>query len=343
MRQTAYALLVDRSISVLLPFRNAEHTIESAMDSVLDQRDVDVVAVAIDDGSTDTGPSRVASIARRSSRVQLLSTGGVGIAAALNAGLAATRANWIARMDADDISHPDRFAIQLESLQAKPTLAAVGCRVKGFPNEAVGTGMRLYIDWQNSLTTADDHARELFIEAPLCHPSVMLRRTALEQVRGWREFDGPEDYDLWLRLDQAGYGLAKVSEQLFRWRHHPGRLTFADTRYAKDRFRRVKCPHLARRIQSWNKRLIIWGAGRTGRRLARELERYHLLPQRFIDIAPKRIGLRARGVVISEPSALHVATDGVVVAVGARGARERIRTYLTEAGFVENRNFLFSA
>ena len=81
--------------------------------------------------------------------------------------------------------------------------------------------MRAYVAWQNRLC---DHAaivRELLVESPLAHPSVMMRRALLERLGGYREFDGPEDYDLWLRAHRAGARFAKLRRRLLEWRDSP--------------------------------------------------------------------------------------------------------------------------
>ena len=330
-------------ISVLLPYRQCEETIEEAVCSTLDQGSVELELIAVDDGSTDRGPARVAALAARHRQIVPLATGGVGIAAALMTGLRAARGAIIARMDGDDVCAPDRLRRQLTLLGADARLGVVGARVTGFPEEAVGEGLARYIAWQNQLVSAADHARAIFIEAPLCHPSVMLRRQALEAVGGWRETGGPEDYDLWLRLDAAGWAMAKVPAVLLGWRHRPGRSTFADPRYARARFLDAKAPHLARRLRAAGRPVTVWGAGPTGKHLARALEPCGVRARRFIDIDPRKIGRTARGAPIVGPDALAPGQDTVVVAVGARGARDEIRDRLHAAGMREPIDFVCAA
>src|SRR4051812_44139528 len=171
-------------------------------------------------------------------------TTGVGIARAIQAGVALARAPLVARMDGDDICLPDRFARQVERFAADARLGALGTQVEAFP--VAGEGLRRYIEWQNQVLGTEAHATQLFVESPLCHPSVMVRRAALDAVGGWRDVAWPEDYDLWLRLDAGGWALDKVPEVLLRWRHGTGRATFADARYGIEQFRRAKAPHLAR-------------------------------------------------------------------------------------------------
>src|SRR5690606_4095913 len=102
-------------------------------------------------------------------------------------------------------------------------------------DDASPEGLHRYVAWQNGLLTPAEHHRDRFVEATVCHPSVVLRRAALDAVGGYADPPWPEDWDLWLRLHAAGWGIAKVPRVLFRWQHRPRRLTFASPRYAPDR------------------------------------------------------------------------------------------------------------
>ncbi len=307
---------------------------------MLDEREVSLEVLAIDDGSTDGGPGIVARIAVEDTRVRPLATGGRGLVAALSHGLAHARAPFVARMDGDDVSLPGRLRAQLDAMTRAPRLGAIGTQVEGFPEAAVGEGLRRYIAWQNALVTAQDHAREIYVEAPLCHPSVMLRREALARVGGYRDVAWAEDYDLWLRLHGAGYELAKIPAVLLRWRHREGRATFADPRYDLARFVDAKAGPLATHIARLGRPVTVWGAGPTGKRLARALERHGVRAERFVDIDPRKIGRIARGVPIVAPEGLSRGAHTVIVAVGARGARDLIREYLVREGFVDGEDFV---
>lgn len=328
-------------ISVLFPFRDAEATLGEALESILAQRNAELEVIAIDDGSRDQSAEVVRSFA--DPRVRLVSSGGVGVARALERGRREARGRWIARMDADDIAHPDRLAIQRRTMIARPRLGALGSRVELFAEGPIGEGMRRYVAWQNSLLTPEEHARDLFIEAPLCHPSVLLRREALEQVGGWRETGWAEDYDLWLRLDAAGWKLAKVPEVLLRWRSSPHSATFTNPLYGEEAFRRARAAFLAPKLTHRGRPVAIWGAGRTGRRLARALEAFGVRVSLWIDIDPKKIGRVARGAPIAAPEVLEPGRHSLLVAVGARGARKLVRAHLEARGFVEGEDFLCAA
>jgi hypothetical protein len=332
-------------ISVLLPFRNAGATIDAALASLLDGAPHMLEVLAVDDGSVDGGAERVRAWAQRDDRVRLVPTARSGLVGALCTGVTEARGALIARMDADDISHPGRLARQREVLVARPELGLLASQVAATADDGpIGEGLARYVAWQNGLIAPSDHRRELFVESPVCHPSVMMRREALEAAGGYRESSGPEDYDLWLRLDAAGWAMAKLPEVLLTWRQHAGQATFTHPRYALERFRETKAPHLARRVaESGRARSVVWGAGATGRKLARQLERHGFEAQAFIDIDPQKIGGMARGAPICAVAALDARTDAVVVAVGARGARDLIRPELDRRGFIEGESYWFAS
>jgi glycosyltransferase involved in cell wall biosynthesis len=324
-------------ISVLLPFRDARGTLGDAIRSVLAEPEVREV-IAVDDGSSDGGADVARAIG--DARVVVVRTGGVGVAGALAAGLARARGDLVARMDADDVSLPGRIAAQRAMMDADPTLAAVGTLVE--VDGATGPGMRAYVAWQNSVLSPADHARDIFVESPLCHPSTLIRRRALEAVGGWREAPWPEDWDLWLRFDAAGHRLAKARVVGLRWRHREDRATFRDPRCSPERLVAARAHYLAERLRL-APRFAVWGAGKTGRRLARALEGHGLRASAFVDIDPRKIGRTARGAPIIPPEGLQEDASPVVVAVGERGARDVVRRRLAARGLVEGRDFVCAA
>jgi GT2 family glycosyltransferase len=337
----------DGFVSVLLPVRNGAATLGAALAGLLAEDDAAREVVAVDDGSTDATWAVLCEAAARDARLRPLRGDGAGLVAALQRAAAAARGSLLARMDADDVAAPERLGRQRTRLLTAPGVAALGTRVEAFADGGeVGEGLRLYVAWLNDIVTAEQHAAARFVESPLCHPSVMLRRSAVEAVGGYRGFDGPEDYDLFLRLCAAGWSLEKLPQVLLGWRHTPGRSTFADPRYALARFRETKAPHLAAevaRAERAGKRFVMWGAGRTGKLLARDLARHGVRPACFVDIDPLKIGRTARGAPIVRAEALDAERDFVVAAVGARGARALIGAELDRRGFREGETYFFAS
>jgi glycosyltransferase involved in cell wall biosynthesis len=328
------------AVAVLLPARDAERTIRGAVVSILRQTFRDVHLLVVDDGSRDRTGELLAALAARDPRLEVISGPGEGIAPALQRGLARCDAPVIARMDADDVAHPQRLERQLAALVADPELVALGSQVRLFPRTQVRLGMQRYAEWVNGLTTPERVARDLLVEAPLIHPSALIRSAPLRAVGGWRDGPFPEDYDLWLRLAAAGGKLGNVPAPLLDWRESSGRLTRQDPRYGLDRHRALKAAFLRAGPLSEKREVAIWGAGPTGKAVARALEAEGLRAALFVDVDPKKIGRQARGAPIVGPDQLERARGlPLLVAVGAHGARELIRAELAKQGWAELREY----
>jgi glycosyltransferase involved in cell wall biosynthesis len=327
-------------VSVLMPCYNVETTLDETMESMLAQTLQDFEIVAVDDGSTDRTLSRLEEWSREDGRVRVVAKAHGGIIPALNKGLAACRAVYVARMDADDRAHPTRLERQVDYLDDHPEVAVLASLVEGFPAEDVREGFRIYIDWLNSLITHADITREIFVESPLAHPSVTFRTRWLEQIGGYKEFGWPEDYDLWLRLYLEGARFAKLPEILLYWREHPQRLTRTDSRYSVKNFLRAKAHYIVRGPLADRDAVIIWGAGQMGRRLSKHLLHEGAPIVSFIDVDKKKIGGTRRGRLILPPDELKTEwskyTNPVVLAaVRSRGARSLIREQLAGMGLRE--------
>jgi glycosyltransferase involved in cell wall biosynthesis len=328
-------------ISVLLPARDAAATVDSALQGILRQRGAPPFeVVCVDDASSDGTGDALARFARSDERVRVFQGEGRGLVAALQLGLAHCRGELIARMDADDLVDPDRLRLQAEMLALDASLGAVGSLVRCFPRPLT-PGLARLEAWLDSVVTPEQCEAARFIEAPLVHPSTTFRREALEAVGGWRDAGWAEDWDLMLRLAAGGWRLAKVPRILLFWRDSPGRLTRLGEAYRPARMIELRAHHLARgplRGRSFD----VWGAGPTGKRLARALEAHGLRPRRFWDVDPrKRV---ARGVRVVAPAELRAPHGALILcAVGRAGAREDIRAELATRGFEEGRDFLFAA
>jgi GT2 family glycosyltransferase len=290
-----------RRVSILMPCRDAAEHIEAAITSVREQSFADFEVVAIDDGSVDETFGHLYTWAQQDGRVRVLQTHGRGLVPALATGLAAARGELVARMDADDIAEPDRIEKQVALMDANPRIAACGTGVEYFPDRTVRDGARRYQQWINRLVTHDDIARDIFVECPIAHPSLMIRRHVLLGVGGYRELGWPEDYDLVLRVWAAGYRMAKVPETLLRWREYPDRASRTDERYADREFRRLKIWFLQNTLLAGDRHAVVWGAGPIGKTFARELAAAGTEIAAFVDLDPNKIGQEIHGAPVIPP------------------------------------------
>jgi glycosyltransferase involved in cell wall biosynthesis len=320
-------------ISVLLPVRDARATLAACLDSLAAQTLGDHEVVAVDDGSRDGSGDYLRARAALDPRIRVVASPARGLVSALGMALAAARAPLVARLDADDLARPERLRLQAERLERDARVDVLGCRVaaSALPGAALGAGMRAYVDWANGLLEHDAMARERFVESPLVHPSVAMRTAALRRL-GYREFDGPEDYDLWLRAFDAGQRFAKLAETLVDWRDSKQRLTRSDTRYAAEAFRRLKVEVLVGGLLR-GRRAVVWGAGPIGKSFARALAGAGQALAAFVEVDARKIGQRIHGApVVGIGSALDFRDAIHLAAVGQPGARARIRAEAARLG-----------
>lgn len=180
-------------VSILLPARNASRTLSLALASLLDQTYRDFEILLLDDGSEDDTPA----LARRSNdtRLRFLADGRhLGLAARLNQGIDAARGRYVARMDADDVSFPERLARQVGFLDAHPDVDLLGCRAVVFRDDGRVVGLLPFAGTHAAL-----YARP-WRGIPLPHPGWMGRRAWFERHR-YRDPEvlRAEDQELLLR------------------------------------------------------------------------------------------------------------------------------------------------
>jgi glycosyltransferase EpsE len=180
-----------------------------SVNSILQQSVADFELLICDDGSNEIACAFLDETVRRDKRVKLVRPrNAFALAVKLNHCLTEARGQWIARMDDDDYSYPERFAKQLNYLQQHQEIAFVGCNVNLVCDGAV-VGQRNFAEWPQ--------VRDFYFKQPFIHPGLLFRREALEEVGGYSEAKRQllcEDYDLLLRLYKAGYKGANLQETL---------------------------------------------------------------------------------------------------------------------------------
>lgn len=219
--------------------------LERSVCSILEQSVLDLELLVCDDGSSSEARALLEQFAQEDTRLRLVRPGNAfSLPCKLNACLKAAAGEWIARMDDDDRSHPQRLAKQLDYLRQHPEIAFVGCNVN-----LVQAGQHIGV---RSFPERPD-IRDFYFTQPYIHPALLFRRKALLAVGGYSEDPRCvlcEDYDLLLRMYTAGYRGANLQEILFDYtvpssakgnRKMSHRWNEAVTRY--NRFKDLKILH----------------------------------------------------------------------------------------------------
>lgn len=334
-------------ISIVMPVRNAAATLPRALASMTAQSHEDWEAVVVDDGSSDGTRELLTDWLARDARVRVIwPERRPGLVGALNLGLAAARAPLIARMDADDVMHPERLARQVARLVDDPALGLVSCGVAFGGDAEAQAGYAAHVDWLNGVVTSEEIRLNRFVESPLAHPSVMFRRELVSRHGGYADGPWPEDYELWLRWLDAEVRMAKVPEVLLTWQDSPERASRVDVRYDVEAFFAVKARWIARELGRSGAGRAVWvaGAGRPTRKRAMRLEEHGVAVAGFVDVDPRKIGGSIEGRPVVGPEELPPAREVVVLSyVANRGGRDKVRAMLEGQGRAEGRDFWLCA
>jgi glycosyltransferase involved in cell wall biosynthesis len=214
------------AVSVILAVYNTDSYLRSAIKSILSQTLIDFELVIIDDGSTDDSPKILNELKEKDLRIRIIRQTNGGIGAATQTGIENSHGEYIAIMDSDDISLPNRLALQKQFLDMHPDIDAVGSQWRMLNAEGKDIG----IDTHS--TNPELISALMYAYFPLHHPTTMIRRRALDKVGGYsldRSCVVP-DYDVFMRMQLAGCKFANLPEILFLWRLNPASTTHSKAR-----------------------------------------------------------------------------------------------------------------
>jgi len=190
-----------------------------AIHSVIEQTFPGWELIIIDDGSTDRSLNILREYAGIDPRIRIVVQPNQGVPAALNAGLAIAQGRYVARMDADDVCFPDRLEKQVLYLDAHPEVAVLGTQAIHIDEE----GRQLRCQVRMPCDPLKIACRMVSLWT-MFHPSVMFRKDVILSLVGYRDIEGGEDYDLWLRTS-INASLANLQDVLLKYRFHKKNVT----------------------------------------------------------------------------------------------------------------------
>ena len=214
--------MTDPTVSVVLSIYNEQPYLKRAIQSILGQTFEDFEFIIINDGSTDGSREVLERFVDLDHRIRLVNQKNQGIPASRNRGLKLARGKYIAVKDGDDISHPKRFEKQVRFLEENPEIGILGTWIEQI--DETGDSLR---QWRLP-THPDAIAWQSLFNYRLCHPTVMARRSVLENLGGYAEWvTCAEDYELWSRA-LLETRIANLPDLLYKHRQHGGSITVKD-------------------------------------------------------------------------------------------------------------------
>mgnify|MGYP000356329006 CR=1 FL=1 len=254
-----------------MPVKNAGLYLEECLDSIINQDYKDWQLIAINDGASDNSQDILLKYAEKHANIFLYPNQGQGIIPALNLAFEKSDGNFITRMDADDKMTHDKLNLHYNNLKNNGKgYISVGL-VQYFSTTELGEGYKKYATWLNNLTLKENNFSEIYKECVIPSPNWMLHRKDLINCGAFKNNIYPEDYDLCFRMRNSGLKIKSVNAITHYWRDHNLRSSRTSDNYKDNRFLDLKLYHFLKTDFNTEKNLVLWGAGKKGKAIAKKL------------------------------------------------------------------------
>ena len=234
--------MIKNLVSILIPIHNAEKYLDEAIMSVIKQSYKKIEIICIENGSNDNSLALLKYYSKIYKNLKVIHLKKASLSNALNKGINKSQGEYIARMDADDISHPKRIEKQIKFLKKNKSVSIVGTNINLIDHQ--GNFVRkIYYPLKFK-----DLKKKLEVDSYIAHPSVMMRKEIFKKLKGYRfQFCPAEDYDLWLRALHH-FKIENMKEFLLNYREHSSKMgsvmelqTILGATYARELyFKRIK-------------------------------------------------------------------------------------------------------
>jgi glycosyltransferase involved in cell wall biosynthesis len=331
----------ERSVSILIPFKDTEIFLPDCIQSIIDQTYDDWEILAVNDSSSDDSLNTMLSFAKKDSRIKVLQNEGKGIIEALRTAYSRSKGSFITRMDSDDLMTENKLATMVKALENHGLGHVALGKVKYFSNEGLGGGYLNYEKWLNGLTEQGTNYSEIYKECVIPSPCWMVYKSDLERAGAFLSDRYPEDYDLAFRFYEQGLKCIPCNEVLHHWRDYSYRTSRTSEHYAQNYFLDIKRSYFLKLDYDDQRPLVLWGAGNKGKKLAKNLIE-HNIDFTWVCNNSNKIGLD-----IYEKKMAHylevnkLQHPQIIITVANKEAQEFISEYLLAKGKKPVQDYFF--
>ncbi len=324
-----------------MPVKNTSAFLEECLDSICKQSYLHWELLAVNDHSTDNSLEILQKYSQNDSRIKVFTNKGQGIIPALQLAYENSTGNYITRMDSDDIMLPNKLESMKNSLEKYGTGHLASGKVKYFADYEIGDGFKRYEDWLNQLISTGNNFTERYKECVVPSPSWMCYTQDFDKCGGFNSKIYPEDYELVFRFYELGLKCIPSSETVHLWRDYQTRTSRVDEHYADQSFLNLKMKYFFKLDQDPTKEILIWGAGKKGKKLAALLQAENV-PYTWACNNPNKIGKDILGKIllnITEISDFNKYQS--IITVANDDAQAEIKKSFTGMNLIANKDYFF--
>jgi len=330
-----------KKVSILIPFKNTEEFLFECLDSIINQSYKNWEALFVDDHSLDSSFEIVRKFSNSNPKIKLLKNKGNGIIEALQTAYENSSGDFITRMDSDDIMVKDKVQSMVSDLLKFGSGHVALGLVKYFSNTELKDGYKKYEKWLNGLTSKGLNFNEIYKECVIPSPCWMVYRSDLEKVNNFEPNTYPEDYDLAFRFYEIGLKCIRSTKIIHKWRDYPSRSSRTDPNYADNSFLNLKMSYFLKISYDKNKKLVIWGAGTKGKKIASILIKNGT---KFLWICdnPKKIGKKIYGNKLRKwDSIIEISDYQSIITIANNNAKAFIKSFFKKQNKTEMLDYFF--
>ena len=330
-----------------MPVKDTAEYLHACLDSILDQTYTHWELIAVDDGSSDNSFSILQEYDKKDKRVITLQNPEPSLLKALRFGYAHSSGELIHRMDSDDKMPANKLQTMYEAYTSVPSHfhpVLITGGTEYFSDEGpVGDGFKRYDKWLMDVANDNSHAIEVYKECVIPSNCWLVHRSDFDKIGGFEPSTFPEDYDLCYRFIEGSMTIIGLPKVLHHWRDRSDRISRNWDVYKDNRFFELKVDYFFKINRDNNRPLVLWGAGKNGKDLAKLISKkeskYH-----WICDNDKKIGKDIYGTKLQHFELLkELISPQIIIAVASPDGQTEILQELENRGKIKGKDYWFFA
>ncbi len=329
-------------ISIIMAAKDTARYLPDCLDSIVNQTYQNWELIAVNDHSSDATPSILKSYSEKDNRIRYYDSDTPKLNGTLKFAWQYAQGELINRMDSDDKMPLDKIESMVEEWQRHGKGHVVAGGTEHFVDEGeVGGGFRRYEQWLNNVAKNETHYEEIYKECVIPSHSWMIHRDDFETLGAFNPDVYPEDYDLCFRFYKAGMKVVGMDKVLHFWRDRSERISRTWDCYKDNRYLWLKLKYFYELDRDKSRPLVIWGAGRNGKDMVKQVLEYEKDIHWVCD-SENKIGKDIYGIKMqSIESVVQLENPQILILVASPDASIEIRRQLEEWGKLPRKDYWF--
>ena len=321
-----------------MPFKNPGNYFIPCVESILNQSYKNWELIAVNDHSDDGSFQLAQSCANKHTKITVIDSKGDGIIQALRCGYEYSKGDYIHRMDSDDIMPRQKLEKMMEAISPKSLVTGL---VDYFSDDFdLGDGYKKYTTWINQSMKSGDLWKDIYKECPVPSSAWLLHRDDFESVGAFNSSLIPEDYEFSFRLYQSGIKIKIVPEVIHRWRDSTNRTSRMESQYFPENYVDLKVGYFLKIDRNKTIPLVLWGAGKKGKKIARVLLE---LGENFTWVTdnPLKFGVNIYNQIVRPRNKINLKNYQLIIAISSPSEQIEVQSILDSLELKNRKNYFW--